>query len=189
MQREKQALRAKMRQRLRQMDRQERQRQAMAVAAHLRKTGVWQRAACVLLYHALPSEVDTSHLIDAAQKAGKAVLLPVCVSASVMEAARYSARDALSADMRGILAPGGPEIVPPARIDCVIVPGLAFTKEGLRMGRGAGYYDRFLARLSPQAKRIGVCFDQQLVTDLPTEAHDARLDAVVCAMGIFGDAR
>lgn len=62
--------------------------------------------------------------------------------------------------------------------ELIIVPGLAFDKLGYRMGYGAGYYDTFLAQW-PNAYKVGVCYPFQLVNEVPTEAHDARMDEVV----------
>ena len=69
--------------------------------------------------------------------------------------------------------------IDPARLDLVLVPGLAFTKEGARLGRGGGYYDRLLTGCTARTHRVGVCFSTQLVASLPTEPHDQRVDRVI----------
>jgi 5-formyltetrahydrofolate cyclo-ligase len=79
-------------------------------------------------------------------------------------------------------------IVPPEEIDVVLVPGLAFTKDGRRLGRGGGFYDRYLASLSSRTLKIGVCFALQLVETLPLEPHDQRLNAVATEEGVFASA-
>ncbi len=66
-----------------------------------------------------------------------------------------------------------------ADVDLILVPGLAFTADGMRLGRGGGYYDRLLERLPPHTRTIGVCFATQLVAALPTEPHDRRVQRVV----------
>jgi 5-formyltetrahydrofolate cyclo-ligase len=60
-----------------------------------------------------------------------------------------------------------------------VVPGLAYAPDGRRLGQGGGHFDRFLPRLRPDCVTVGVCFHEQLVDDLPTSAHDARVDRVV----------
>ena len=75
-------------------------------------------------------------------------------------------------------------VVPPAEISAIIVPGLAFTKSGQRLGRGGGYYDRYLAMLPPATHKIGVCFSLQLVESLPIEPHDQKMDAMVTEDGL-----
>ena len=87
-------------------------------------------------------------------------------------------------DVTELMVHGGvlPEHEPdPASVDVVIVPGLAFTLRGDRLGQGGGWYDRFLAGLRPDAVTIGVGFREQLVDHLPVEPHDIRLDHVVTA--------
>ncbi len=72
-----------------------------------------------------------------------------------------------------------PGSISPDVLDVVVVPGLAFTRDGRRLGQGGGHYDRFLPRLRPSCVTVGVGFAEQLVDDLPTEPHDVRLDMIV----------
>ena len=67
----------------------------------------------------------------------------------------------------------------PVEVDFVVVPGLAFTPDGRRLGYGAGFYDRFLPTVD--APNAGVCFTEQLLDDLPTEPHDVRVQHVISA--------
>jgi 5-formyltetrahydrofolate cyclo-ligase len=67
-----------------------------------------------------------------------------------------------------------------AQLDLIVVPGLAFTAEGNRLGRGAGFYDRFLAGIPANTVKVGVCFEFQRVSEVPQESHDVKMDAVVC---------
>jgi 5-formyltetrahydrofolate cyclo-ligase len=67
----------------------------------------------------------------------------------------------------------------PNQLDLIVVPGLAFSAEGNRLGRGAGFYDRFLATVPQTTFKIGVCFEFQLVSSIPHEPHDVTMDAVV----------
>ena len=75
--------------------------------------------------------------------------------------------------------------VSPAEVDLFLVPGVAFTSDGKRLGRGGGFYDRLLAQASPQALKIGVCFASRVVPAIVTEAHDQRLDFVVTEGGVL----
>jgi 5-formyltetrahydrofolate cyclo-ligase len=76
-----------------------------------------------------------------------------------------------------------------ADIDVFIVPGVAFTRDGKRLGRGAAYYDTTLAKRGPQTRCIGVSFECNVVPDLPTEAHDVGMDLVVTERGVFEGAQ
>jgi 5-formyltetrahydrofolate cyclo-ligase len=71
--------------------------------------------------------------------------------------------------------------VDPSWPDVIIVPGLAFTRSGERVGQGGGWYDRFLSKISPGSTTIGVCFEPQIVESVPTEDHDIALNIVIAA--------
>ena len=70
-------------------------------------------------------------------------------------------------------------LIAPETLDVILVPGVAFTRGGQRLGRGGGYYDRFLAQPELRARTIGVCFDVQLFENLPAEPHDRAVDLVI----------
>lgn len=78
-----------------------------------------------------------------------------------------------------VAEPSAAHPVDPSGVDVVVVPGLAFTPTGSRLGQGGGWYDAFLADTRPACRTIGVCFEVQVVGDLPVEPHDVRLDQVV----------
>jgi 5-formyltetrahydrofolate cyclo-ligase len=71
----------------------------------------------------------------------------------------------------------------PTSVDVVVVPGVAFTRDGHRLGQGGGWYDRFLARTGGGCTTVGVCFAEQVVDTLPVEAHDVPVDVVVTDQG------
>lgn len=71
------------------------------------------------------------------------------------------------------------EVVPFEALDVVLTPGLAFDRQGFRLGRGKGHYDRLFGRVGVKARRIGLCWDFQLVNEVPVEAHDVPMDAVI----------
>ncbi len=83
----------------------------------------------------------------------------------------------------GLREPAGlPEnLVLPEEVDLILVPGVAFTAAGARCGRGGGFYDRLLEILPAEVLKVGVCFAEQMMEDVPTEPHDMRVDAVVSA--------
>jgi len=85
------------------------------------------------------------------------------------------------ANKKTVALPEDDPAADPATIDVVVVPGLAFTTSGDRLGQGGGWYDRFLASLRPEAIKIGVAFAPQIVESLPVEPHDIRMDVVITA--------
>ena len=136
----------------------------------------WAEAKTVFLYHALPDEVDTAILIDAAMNEGKTVLLPVIDGDELLLKIHTGATQTGS---YSIQEPVGDEFTCYKEITLAIVPGMAFDKKGNRLGRGRGFYDRTLPKLA-EAYKIGLCFPFQLLESIPCEAYDIKMDAVLC---------
>ncbi|EJW99876.1 5-formyltetrahydrofolate cyclo-ligase [gut metagenome] len=95
-----------------------------------------------------------------------------------MELHRYTGPQNLVVGSYGILEPIGEAIQTYTSIDLIIVPGMAFDKQGHRLGRGKGYYDRLLPKI-PQAYKIGICFPFQLLEEIPTEPFDICMDEIL----------
>ena len=114
------------------------------------------------------------------RESGPAFCFPRIVGEDV-ELLRIDDRAALAtADWKlsGPVFSSCPRILP-AGLDAILVPGVAFTRDGRRLGRGGGYYDRLLARCPAHVVRIGVCFECQILDALPLEAHDQRVHIVI----------
>ena len=140
-----------------------------------------QKADAILMYHSLPDEVDTHSALDQLLAMGKKVLLPKVVSDTEMTIHEYTGLDSLQpSEPYGILEPTTPEFsISNFQFSIVIVvPGMAFDKHGHRLGRGKGYYDRFLSRI-PNIYKIGVCFPFQLIDKVPSEPTDILVDEVL----------
>ena len=134
----------------------------------------------IMAYCSLPDEVNTHDLIDDLVAEGKTVLLPKVTGPDTMELRRYTGRADLKEGSFHILEPVGEPFTDFAAIDLILVPGLAFDAAGHRLGRGRGYYDRFLhSRDGSYCVKIGVCFDFQKVDEVPVDAFDIAVDKVV----------
>ena len=156
--------------------------ESSVVIARLKANPRFSEAHTLLLYSALPDEVQTQLLLDELTAAGKTVLLPKVVSSEDMELRRYTGKTDLQQGAFGIMEPCGEVFTDYAAIDVAVVPGMAFDKEGHRLGRGKGYYDRFLSKLSTlNAKlyKIGLCFSWQLVDEVPCDEHDIIMDEII----------
>ena len=168
---------------LRQMIRQRKQQhpvgESSAFIRRLKDNSHFTHAQTLLLYSALPDEVPTQILINELAAQGKTVLLPHVVSDTEMELRRYSGPADLQQGAFGILEPTGELFTDYNTIDVAIIPGMAFDVKGHRLGRGKGYYDRFLDKLSPSTYKIGLCFSWQLVDHVPTDEHDIPMDEVI----------
>jgi len=134
----------------------------------------YRRANTVLLFVPMPDEVDTWPILRDALAGGKQTLAPrVDKAGSTMDAVEVLdlQRD-IAPGAYGIGEPVGARIGAPERIDFILVPGVAFDRSGGRLGRGAGFYDRFLARCRADAFRCAVTFSCQMAASVPTDAHD-----------------
>ena len=124
----------------------------------------------VMLFEALPTEPETDAWFAWCGEHDVAVFAPEVAGPDLHVVSRAGSD------------PGGGSpgpAVDPSVLDVVVVPGLAFTADGRRLGQGGGHYDRFLVRLRDGCVTVGAAFAEQLVDDLPTEPHDVRLDLVV----------
>jgi 5-formyltetrahydrofolate cyclo-ligase len=141
----------------------------------------FKTAGTIAFYVSFASEVDTKALIDEALATGKRVVVPVIVEDN-LEMCEIESREAdLAEGPCGILQPDKcrNKPFPKDQIDLIIVPGVAFSKAGARLGRGRGFYDRFLKSLPRRIKRIGLAYDLQIIEDLPTTPHDIPVDVVI----------
>ncbi len=146
------------------------------------------RAKTVLLYASDGNELATDDLAKELLKRGKAVAYPKITNvAGLMTLWRVRNLDALIPHKHGIRAPDVTRSAPtePINIDCVIYPGIAFTKGLSRLGRGGGYYDRLSAKLADNCARIGVCYEAQVADQLPQEEHDAKMHWVVTELTVY----
>ena len=132
------------------------------------------------VYLASPDEINIDPYIEHMLHAGVEVVAPRW-NGETYELAKVKGLS--DADLRrgpmSILEPAEADIVKPSDVEVWIVPGLAFTKDGKRLGYGGGWYDRFLASAPKGAVKIGVAYSFQIVDDLPAEPHDIQLTDVV----------
>jgi 5-formyltetrahydrofolate cyclo-ligase len=153
---------------------------SVAILEKLKRLSSLSSARTVLLYSALPDEVQTESLMNELAAQGKTVLLPKVIDDSTMELRQYTGKKDLSPGAYNIMEPSGELFTDYAAIDVAIIPGMAFDSKGHRLGRGKGYYDRFLSQLTTRTIKIGLCFPWQLVDDVPTDKNDISMDCVIC---------
>lgn len=136
-----------------------------------------QAASIILSYWSLPSEAPT-HALNGQLAKEKKVLLPV-IDGADLYLSEYSPDAALAEEgVYGIAEPTGQAFERYEDVDLVIVPGLAFGKEGQRCGKGKGYYDKTLKKLV-NAHTIGLGFDFQMLDMVPMDLHDITLNEVI----------
>ena len=134
----------------------------------------------VAVYLASPQEIDLSPFIRKMLSMGVKVVAPRW-NGETYELTVLNGLDEahLRQGPMGILEPAEAEIVSPKEVEVWIVPGLAFTRNGKRLGYGGGWYDRLLAEAPKRAWKIGIAHEFQVVEDLPSEPHDVLLDDVI----------
>lgn len=152
-----------------------------SIAAH--GLAAWIGLETVAAYAGVGTEPPTRALLDGLRSAGTTVLLPV-VTGDELDWADYESWEGLAAAGRRLLEPTGPRRGRHAldRAAVVVVPALAVDRAGHRLGRGLGYYDR---ALGPRLSTVAVVFDEELLDDVPTEAHDVPIGAVLRPSGLL----
>jgi len=147
--------------------------QSMRIARALFKDDLWESAHTIGITISKPPEVDTYQIIRKAWDEGKKIVIPKCFPKERrMDFRSLEHFDQLESVYYHLLEPIESKTtkVDSKEIDLLIVPGLAFSKDGYRLGFGGGYYDRFLE--SYQGNTLSIAFQQQIVSDVPKENHD-----------------
>jgi 5-formyltetrahydrofolate cyclo-ligase len=151
-----------------------------AIAARVCALSTFAASRTIMVYLALPQEVQTAEIIRAAQHQHTRVVVPVVNGTTLLavELPRETAQ--LRRGPYGILEPSSrTACVCPAEIDLLIVPGLAFDRQGGRIGFGKGYYDRFLSQLPAMTCACGLAFACQIVPCVPRLPHDICMQYIV----------
>lgn len=156
--------------------------------------GEGQPVSRVMLFAPMPDELNVDPLVSALLAEGVDVYLPRCDwDARAMVPVRVHSLDGLAEVRPGLREPEaeGP-VCPVSALDAVIVPGVAFAAAATggvgRVGRGGGFYDRFLGQQDLRARTVGVAFDEQIVDEVPMEPHDISLSAAVTPTRVIGRA-
>lgn len=149
----------------------------------LTQTDLFQKGECIALYCAMNDEVQTSGLIEEWHKKKK-IVLPV-VSGGNINFYAYTGKKSMTKGMFGIPEPISSTLISPENIDLFIIPGIAFDRECNRLGRGKGYYDKFLSEVDKPT--IGLCYQFQLLNHIPAEIHDKKMTMIITENTIIGD--
>ena len=141
----------------------------------------YRGARAVALYSPVQNEVDTSAILNDALKLGKQVFYPKLSMAGTTGFARIRSSAEFVLGRHGILEPVGDEVLRPADGAGLIVfiPGLLFDRQGHRLGRGGGWYDRVLSGLGNRGFFVGLAYEIQLVDDLPAESWDQGVHFII----------
>ena len=152
---------------------------SLDVVNRLRANPRFRNATTLMLYSSLPDEVDTRQILKDTLVEGKTILLPKVTGETTMELRLYHTEADLSIGAFNIMEPSGLPFSDYEKIDVAVIPGMAFDHYGNRLGRGKGYYDRFLSKLHPHIYKIGVCFGFQKFDLIPASPTDVAMDIVL----------
>lgn len=150
---------------------QNRDEKNQKIRENLKNLEIYKKARSVFIFISYKSEVDTKKIIDGILEDGKKLLVPL-VKGPEMIAVEVKGIEDLKANKMGILEPkSGEEVLD---VDLTITPGLAFDREGYRLGYGGGYYDKFFAKV--ETIRMGIAYSDQFVEKVIHEDYDEPLD-------------
>lgn len=152
--------------------------QSLMVQQRFLQSPQYRNAACLALYSSIHNEVQTEEVARSAIAAGKSLVYPR-IKGEHLEFVLVPALTELAAGTYGVLEPQGRELVPVAALDVIVVPGVAFDRDGHRLGYGRGFYDRVLAGCREGCAKVGFAYDFQLVAALPAAQHDRKLSMLV----------
>lgn len=159
----------------------ERDRISHALIEKFLEMEIYRESKVIMAYASTPDELQMNELFTACFADKKILAIPFIVGKGEMRTVEVPSFDALEVSDFGILTvKQNQKFICAEKIDCIIVPGAAFDLNGNRLGLGGGYYDRFLPK-AVNAKKVALAYDFQLVENLPTESHDAKVDAVLTA--------
>ncbi len=182
---EKQKVRKTIKTSLEQLSEEKRVEYTNQISAQLFELIEWKQAKVIGITIAIPPEIPTLHMIEQAWREGKEVVVPKCNPENkTMQFKKITTFEQLESVYSGLLEPVESTLeINADEIDLLIVPGLAFTKEGYRLGFGGGYYDRFLSKYN--GPTIALAYECQLIDELPIELHDIPVQLVVTNHKVF----
>ncbi len=162
---------------------QEIKEKSSLIAENLYRLPAYQKAKAVMFFISFGSEVDTIPMLEETIKRGKLALAPITLPEN---------RELIPSqilDCKNDLAPGAYDIPEPRQetcsryqpevIDLLMVPGVAFDNQKMRIGYGGGYYDRFISSLKPQTSLVALAFELQILPEIPADSWDRRVDMIV----------
>lgn len=180
------AVRRQLRDMLTGMGEPQRHQKSLAACNLIAASPEFAAARVVMLFLSSPSEIDTASLALKSWQAGKTVVVPKVSwdQRRMLPTEITSLNTGLTTTGPGVREPIGGKPIPVDFIDLVIVPGLGFTDKGYRIGRGMGFYDRFLAQSEFIGVSCGLAFEDQIVDQLPVLDHDVPLSMLATDRGI-----
>lgn len=158
-----------------------------AISNMILESPLYKDAQRIMAYIPLQGEVNIKYLFGPLWESGKELYVPVCEGQEpgVMQAAVYKKKSITFITRQKVEEPVFARYIDPTDLDLLLIPGLAFDRQGHRLGYGGGCYDRFFHRLNEKAVKLGVAFDLQIFDEIPYENHDQFLDGLITESGFY----
>lgn len=165
----------------------DRKKRSKIIAEKFHNTNYYADSNNILTYYPFGSEIDTAIVISQALKNNKSIILPKVYGQELKLYYVDKLPEQLERGQYGIMEPI-PHFCKPAEIkdiDLVVIPGLGFDKNLNRLGYGKGFFDRLLALIPKEVKKIALCFDVQVVENIPISEHDIKIDLLITESKIY----
>jgi len=161
---------------------EDREKKSRLIKNRLLRNRFFKKAKVIMFYLSFGGEVKTKEMIKVTQKIGKIVTVPFCRQNRIfMRPCVLTPKARLARGSYGVMQPTQKRFLKINDLDLVIVPGIAFDRQGNRLGRGKGCYDSFLKKLPSKAHSIGLAYDFQILPRVPTTKHDTKVNKVIFA--------
>ena len=173
-------LRNEMRKKRASISKEEREAASHKIITRLLENEIYKKSKTIMAYASMPEEIQLKELFDNAFANEKTVAIPLIIGRGTMRPVFLPTMQDLEVGDFGIMTVRQEKrkYVELEEIDCIIVPGAAFDRNGNRLGLGGGYYDRFLKR-AENIKRIALAFEFQITEKIPNEEHDEKVDIII----------
>jgi 5-formyltetrahydrofolate cyclo-ligase len=176
---DKSEIRAEVRRRIKELSGEDKSQSATKIFTTIESDPHFIEARCIALFAAMKDEVSTEYALNAWQEMGKRIVVPR-VEGDIMRFYDYSP-ETMQSGAFGIMEPTSNDEISAEEIDLIIVPARAFTLSGIRLGRGGGFYDKYMSLSGFKAYKIGIAYTCQIFDSLPHAPHDIKVDKVVFA--------
>lgn len=186
---DKKALRSLLKNRILRLSTAEKLEESLSITNTLLSLPQWEKSTTVLIFYSMEEEVRTQGIITRAGNEGKKIAFPRMQGKDIVF--HYVSRnsgDSLEMHPYGVREPeaSSPECIPSQKDTALLItPGLGFTPKGLRLGRGRGFYDRYITRYRDFLDIVGIAFNCQIVNIIPVEPHDQPIPLILTPSKIY----
>ncbi|WP_461205517.1 5-formyltetrahydrofolate cyclo-ligase [Clostridium sp. DL1XJH146] len=162
------------------LSKEEKEKYDSIILKKLINSDIFKNSKIIFTYVSMQNEINTIDLIQNCFKNNKVVCVPkVNPKEKVMNAYQIKSLSELTEGHFGVLEPKEGNRIEPYKIDLAIFPGLAFDKEGYRIGYGGGYYDKYFSQNNITARKIALAYEFQIMNDIPSEKHDIAVNCII----------